>query len=87
MKWRDILGMLLIASGIGGVFYGIRAATGTESSTVVSTTCIGAGTMANFAAFRVMRDSSKRASARASSSASSSAATNKREEETTTGST
>lgn len=70
MKWRDIVGMLLIASGIAGVFYGIRVASGAEGNTVVSTTCISVGTVANVAAFRVMRDPKRVTGVRASSSTS-----------------
>jgi hypothetical protein len=91
-KWRDIVGMFLIASGIGGVLYGVRAATGHEDNALVSTTCIGAGAMANFVAFRVMRDPKRAPTATAkTSAASSSAATTKRveeeQEETTTSNT
>jgi len=57
--------MLLIASGVAGVFFGIRTATGPggNDASAISSACIGAGTVANFVAFRVMRHNASTAAA------------------------
>ncbi|MCW5831893.1 MAG: hypothetical protein KIS78_05510 [Labilithrix sp.] len=51
-KWRDILGLVLLVAGVGGVLGGIRGVSGGESW---GGPALGAGAVANVFAYRVMR--------------------------------
>ena len=54
---RDVVGMVLLAAGVGGVFVGIHAVSGGESS--YGGPAIGAGAVANVVAYRVLRSAKR----------------------------
>lgn len=56
-KMREVVGVVLIAAGVGGLFVGIHGASGGET---YGGPAIGAGAVANVLAYRVMRSSTKR---------------------------
>ena len=56
-RFRELVGMVLLAAGVGGIFVGIHGVSGGES---YGGPAIGAGAVANVVAYRVLRTTPKR---------------------------
>ncbi len=56
-RFRELVGMVLLAAGVGGLFVGIHGASGGES---YGGPAIGAGAVANVLAYRVLRTTTRR---------------------------
>ena len=54
---REVVGMVLLAAGVGGIFVGIHGVSGGEK---YGGPAIGAGAAANVLAYRVLRTTTKR---------------------------
>lgn len=54
-KWRDILGIVLLFAGVGGVMGGVRGLSGGDAW---GGPALGAGAVANVLAYRVIRSAS-----------------------------
>ena len=59
---RELVGFVLLAAGIGGVFVGVHAVSGGESA--MGGPAIGAGAVANVLAYRVLRTTTTRTEGR-----------------------